>query len=416
MSSSSSKLEEKKPMAGAPFPGIAKPTAIRRDPIPALRKTDAKSEGWDPSTGMGLFLTTMGTILFVCLVRFTNGSSIDASAGAEFSFTSCLGSDRTTIDDWNPIHFSVEQNLHNGFASKVTVVRSTLEGMLYVAKEVDLTKIELNNVIDEFVIGSRCVLNRNHDRDLARGIETPFVLTEGIWYGTEHDTVAVVYTKYYGTGGSHDLKHLLKDPGIHLRASTILGKRYMDRFHLFPSSKPAYSLLRDLARAAKIMCDSGMVHMDISPDNVLITYDAAGEMRLKIMDFGRAAVSTPGWPHWTSALHTEVLVPSTIAVARGAIAPELGIHWFKPVAMNRIDSYGLSVIALVILAPGEVHMGTQSGDFYTVHESLLDDLQMAFESEAEGTGDENDPSPIDGIRMGLSPDPRARPPPTKILV
>jgi eukaryotic-like serine/threonine-protein kinase len=105
-------------------------------------------------------------------------------------------------------------------------------------------------------------------------------------------------------------------------------------FTLWPSIPLACHIVREVARALAYVHTAGVVHRDIAPENVMISY--TGEV--KVIDFGIAKVAD------------EEPVTGTLVGRHTYGAPETLTHASLSAADARSDLYGLGVILWSLLA------------------------------------------------------------------
>lgn len=83
----------------------------------------------------------------------------------------------------------------------------------------------------------------------------------------------------------------------------------------------------------------GVVHCDLKPDNLILTRDAHGERKVKVLDFGMASVLA-------SCFSQEEIASGVVLGSPAYMAPE---QWVTTAADTRMDVYALGVIGYRLL-------------------------------------------------------------------
>jgi transcriptional regulator with GAF, ATPase, and Fis domain len=177
---------------------------------------------------------------------------------------------RRTIDG----RYTVLRRLGEGGMGTVYLVADTLR---------DSSHRALKLIPRERLAGPSLRYFRNEFRTLAR-LRHPN-LTEVFDFGATHDGAYLYYTSEFVDGaGLRDATAPCRDA----RSSDEAGAAYAR----------LYDLLAQVARALEHVHESGFIHFDVKPENLLVARAAAGPGVVKLLDFGlsseRAAASRPG--------------------------------------------------------------------------------------------------------------------------
>ncbi|MFP2913129.1 serine/threonine-protein kinase, partial [Pyxidicoccus sp. 3LFB2] len=101
----------------------------------------------------------------------------------------------------------------------------------------------------------------------------------------------------------------------------------------------AVELLGQALEAVEAAHARGLVHSDLSADNLVLTRDARGERRVKVLDFGASAVLS-------ASLSEEERACGMVVGSPAFIAPE---QWSGEAVDGRADLYSLGVVGYLLV-------------------------------------------------------------------